>query len=164
MDTFLSQSTTYELIAEQEQWLDLLSQQVRHSSLTIFSELEDIAGSSKQKFKGKVDNQDFKLKTVRQVVDSINYTLLEGTCEQQGEKLLIHCRFQALSGLMLVVLAAFLLFIPVNVLVFLVNMPFAVTNLLVVVVVSLLPFVVSYWLMRRNLRRMRREFEASFID
>ncbi|WP_299625193.1 hypothetical protein [uncultured Tenacibaculum sp.] len=157
-----------ELEVEKTDFVHKLKQNVDEGSTGIFSDAFDIFSRSKNDYKGNVDLNSFKVKRRKKLFDTnINLAVASGTYNQKGNKLIIDTEINGFSPIFIPFFIFCLLFYPVFIIIFL----FGENNDTATILFAI-PFIllhatfmigIPYFLMRRGVKRLKRELEREFF-
>ena len=157
-----------ELEIERTDFVHKLSQHVDEGSTGIFSDAFDVFSKSKNEYKGKVDINGFKIKRRKRLFDTnINLAVASGRYNQKGNKLIIDTEINGFSPIFIPFFIFCLLFYPIFITIFL----FA-ENTDTATMLFAIPFIllhgsfmlgIPYFLMRRGVKRLKRELEREFF-
>ena len=152
-----------ELNIQKQEFISRLKQVVDEGETGPLAELS----SSKNEYKGYVDNRGFKIKRRRKLLDvNMNLAMAEGTYHQSGDKLIIKTEINGFHGMMIPFYIIAILFYCIFIGIFLVvedmeaNMPLFFFPFILVHAIFMLG--APYLIMRRSTVRLKHELEREF--
>ena len=156
-----------ELDIQKHEFIRRLKQIVDEGENGSLSETFDSFSSSKNEYKGYVDNRGFKIKRRRKLLDvNMNLAMAEGTYHQSGDKLIIKTEINGFHGMMIPFYIIAILFYCIFIGIFLVvedmeaNMPLFFFPFILVHAIFMLG--APYLIMRRSTVRLKHELEREF--
>lgn len=152
---------TIEIEIQKYEFVKKLKEQVEEDSLDMFSDTLDLFSSSSSKYKGQIDHSSFTIKRRKKLFDNNlkRLTFARGTYQQQGPNLLIETEIIGFNKLLLPLLLLLLF-----VFCFLVGtmLPGNPSGFLFMLLQAALIFVIPYFMIRRNVKRMKQDLERKF--
>ena len=164
----LSDHLTTELQILKSKFVKELKNHVDEGETGIFSSSFDMFSSSKNEYKGKVNNEGFKIKRKRRFFDmNLNMAVASGKYEQKGEILMIETEINGFNTMMILFYVFCIFIYSVLIIGFVTadeiggNMP-RVFALPFILFHAALVMGIPYFMMRQSTQRLKRELEREF--
>ena len=173
MDTILRklkliENFNTELEIEKGEFIEKLRLQVDPSGLGLFSNLEDLFSSSKNDFKGYVGRDYFEIKKKKRFFDmNNNFSIVKGTCTQNGNKLIVNAEIKgfnkALIPFLIIIPIFYLLIITIFLILYIVDNDVPLFILPFILFHGLFMIGIPYFIYRRSVKNMAKELEKEFF-
>lgn len=159
--------TTIELEIDKGAFVSKLRKNVDDRKIGAFSDSFDVFTSSKNLYKGQVDEKQFRIARRRKLFDmNMKLAIANGTYEQKGEKLIINTEINGFRKSMI----PFYIFITIFYILFISAFVFTWSNdgripsffILFIVLHALLMYGMPYLMMKNSVKSMSQELEREF--
>ena len=164
----LLEHITIELDSTKTDFIKIFEENVDESDLGFSDYFFEALTTGKEEYKGKIDNHLFKLRRRKRLFDTNrNFAVAEGTMAEKNGKLVLETEIKGFHYMM----KFFYGFIVVIYLIFIVGFAFSTVSgkntipsfaLPLIAVHALLMLGIPYFVMRRNVSRMKYELERDF--
>ncbi len=161
----LTDHLTTELQISAQEFVEKLSANVDPVHIGLFPSNFEAFSSSKNEFKGKVDYSGFKIKIRHRLFERYNHALATGSIIEQNGRLLIETAIEAADGMIISIFFIIIFCVSITIIIVAASPNSSGgdgVEILIPIVFIILMLVIGYFLLRRDVSRLKYELDREF--